>query len=224
VYLEIAISDFYTEEEKKLAFEKAYDQVNEIIKQKIDYYLGADDFNKEKTIFKELCKKYDKECKNLPEKQSESSDYLLKRKPILTEEDFIKELNEAKTNQEIKDLYIKLEDYKNGIVLLSPDSWKTLVVKTYEICGDISLFIDLLKNNNFPSTDFFTPNSKYFHLGLAVALNNINTRKEILEYLSQNTGRGGFINIMRAYEINRDKKTCLELFERFLKMCHLLVD
>lgn len=224
VYLEIATSDLYTEEEKKLAFEKAYDQIDEIIKQKIDYYLRDDDFNKEKIIFKELCKKYQKEYKIPPEKHNESHVHIPKRKTVITEESFINDLNYAKTKQKIRGLYIKLGNYNNGIVLSRPDSWKTLVEKTYSINGNIFLFIDLLKENHFPHIGFWTLNSKYFHFGLAVALTNLNTRKEILEYLSENTGHGGFINIMKAYEQNRDIKTSLELFERFLKMCHLLVD
>ena len=224
VYLEIATSDLYTEEEKKLAFKKAYDQIDEIIKQKIDYYLRDDDFNKEKIIFKELCKKYQKEYKIPPENHNESHIHLPIRKTVITEESFINELNYAKKKQKIRGLYIKLGNYNNGIVLSRPDSWKTLIEKTYRINGNIFLFTNLLKKSNFPHTDFWSSNSKYFHFGIAAALTNPNARKEILEYLSQNTGHSGFINVMKAYEQNRDTKTCLKLFERFLKMCHLLVD
>ena len=224
VYLDIATSDLYTEEDKKLAFKKAYDQIDEIIKQKIDYYLRDDDFKEEKYIFKVLCDKYKKEYKIPPENHNESHVHLPKRKPIITEESFINELNYAKTKQKISGLYKKLGNYNNGIVLSRPDSWKTLVEKTYSINGNIFLFTDLLKKNHFPHTDIWSSNSKYFHFGIAVALNNLNTRKEILEYLSQNTGHGGFINIMKAHEQNREIKICLNLFERFLKICHLLVD
>lgn len=220
VYLEIATSDLYTEEEKQFAFEKAYDQIDEMITQKIDYYLRDDYFNKEKTIFEELCHQYQKEYKITTENHNGSDVHI----PKITEDSFIDELNYAKTKQKIRGLYIKLGNYNNGIVLSRFDSWKTLVEKTYAINGNIFLFIDLLKKNHFPHIEFWTSNSKCFHFGLAVALNNLNTRKEILEYLSENTGHGGFISIMKAYEQNRDSKTCLELFERFLKMCHLLVD
>ncbi len=43
------------------------------------------------------------------------------------------------------------------------------------------------------------------------------------KYLFDNTGHDGFINIMKAYEVNRDKEMCIKLFERFMAMCKLLV-
>ena len=78
--------------------------------------------------------------------------------------------------------------------------------------------------NNFPHTDFWTSNSKYFHLGLAVALKNINTRQETLNYLFKNSGHGGFINIIKSYEVLGDKNMCLLLFNRYLKFCELIVN
>jgi len=60
-------------------------------------------------------------------------------------------------------------------------------------------------------------------MGLAEALNNVNTKEDVLRYLYKDSGHGGFLNIMRAYEINRDKDTCLKLFHHFLQFCKFLV-
>lgn len=78
--------------------------------------------------------------------------------------------------------------------------------------------------NNFLHTDFWTSNSKYFHLPLAIALKDINTRQETLNYLFRNSGHGGFQNIIKSYEVIEDKNMCLELFNRYLKFCRLIVD
>ena len=96
--------------------------------------------------------------------------------------------------------------------------------KTFEINKNIEIFTNYLMKNNFPHSDFWTHNSKYFNFSLAVALKNINTRQEILNYLFKNSGYGGFTNIMSAYEILGDKKMCLLLFNRYLKFCELIVN
>jgi hypothetical protein len=97
--------------------------------------------------------------------------------------------------------------------------------KTYKICGDTNLFIKLLQQSYS-----FHP---YLDNGVAAALNIPSTKKEMLLYLSDTKplkttsyleGREGFIKLLKAYDINNDKRSYLKLFERFLKVCHLLVD
>ena len=96
--------------------------------------------------------------------------------------------------------------------------------KTFEINGNIEMFTKYLSDNHFPHIVEWTSNSKYFHLGLAVALKNINTRQEALKYLSDNSGYGGFVSIIKAYEVLEDKNMCLLLFDRYLKFCELIVN
>jgi len=219
VYLEMAECELYTDEEKKTAFEKAYGQVEEIKKQKIDYYLRDDDFKNEKQNFKKLCQKYEKTFNLEFDKKEE-----FKRKSKISEDKFVEEVKKSKTQRQIQGKYKKLNNYNNGIVLTKYESWRVLVEKTFEINKNIQLFTKYLMENNFPHTDFWTSNSKYFHLGLAVALKNINTRQETLNYLFKNSGHGGFINIMKSYEVLGDKNMCLLLFNRYLKFCELIVN
>lgn len=219
VYLEMAECELYTDEEKKTAFEKAYGQVEEIKKQKIDYYLRDDDFKNEKQNFRKLCQKYEKTFNLEFDKKEE-----FKRKSKISEDKFVEEVKKSKTQRQIQGKYKKLNNYNNGIVLTKYESWRVLVEKTFEINKNIQLFTKYLMENNFPHTDFWTSNSKYFHLGLAVALKNINTRQETLNYLFKNSGHGGFINIMKSYEVLGDKNMCLLLFNRYLKFCELIVN
>ena len=115
--------------------------------------------------------------------------------------------------------------YNNGIVLTNPESWKLLVEKTYSVSKNIKPFIELLKKNSFPHTNWVTSNSKYFHFGLAAALENINTKEETMNYLfDKTTGHGGFVNVMKSYEVIGNREMCLKLFMRYLRFCDFLVN
>ncbi|MBN2198108.1 NACHT domain-containing protein [Candidatus Wolfebacteria bacterium] len=220
VYLGIAKSGLYTEQQKKEAFQKAFDQVEEMKKAGVTYYLRDMDFKEEKNDFKKLCKQYNKTCNvSFDEKKEE---YHIKSK--MSEKDFINNVRKAKTKPAIRGLYARLKNYKNGIELKKQESWKILIKKTAEITGNIKLFVDLIRDNSFPHTDFMTQNSKHFHFGVAAALEDIGIKNEILNYLFKNTGHGGFINIMKSYEVNEDKEMCRKLFRRYLLFCDLLVN
>ena len=109
------------------------------------------------------------------------------------------------------------------IVLKNYKSWEILVQKTFEINKNLKVLFDYLLKNNFPHTDFWANNSEYFHFPLAIALKDINTRQEALNYLFKNSGHGGFSNIIKTYEIIEEGDMCIELFKRFLKFCNLIV-
>lgn len=220
IYLTIAQSDFYTKDERKKAFESAYGQIKEIKKEEIDYFLTDIDFKDLKNDFVKLCKKYNKEVNiSFDEKEHTISN------TKISKQNFIKEIKQAKTKHKINSLYRKLSDFNNNIVLTKSQSWKILIEKTFEINKNIKPFIDLLRKNSFPHTDFMTSNSKYFHFGLAVALKDINTKEEMLNYLfDKTTGHGGFLNVMKSYEVNGNKEMCLKLFSRYLRFCDFLVN
>jgi hypothetical protein len=220
IYLAIAESELYTDEERKKAFQSAYQQVQTMKTQKVNYFLLDSYYRDLKLKFIELCKKYNFEVNiTLGPKEKETD-----KKPKMSEEEFNDEVNEAETKQKVIGLYKRLGNYKNHILLTQYESWKNLINKTFETYGNIKLFLKLLEENHYPHTDFWTANSKYFHFGLAVALSNINTKQETIKYLSRNTGHGGFVNIMKALSVNKDKEMCLQLFERYLKFCDLLVN
>lgn len=223
VYLEIAESSLYTEEENQFAFEKAYNQVEEIKKQGLDDYLRDIDFKKEKYRFQKLCKKYKKKFNLEFDEKGDSEKSSSINKKNISEQKFIEEVKNCNTSKQIAGKYKKLGNYKNGIVLKNKTSWEILIQKTLEIKETLKLLFDYLKENHYPHTDFWTSNSEYFHLPLAIALENINTRQEALNYLFKNSGHGGFQNIIKAYEEIGDKKMCLALFDRYIKFCKLIV-
>lgn len=219
VYLNIAENNLYSDEEREKAFTKALLQIEKIKKQELKYYFRDNDFKSEKLRFKKLCEKY-----NISFELEFDTNDELKIIPKFTEENFIEQLLNSQTTKQISGKYVIFKNYHNGILLSKYSSWKALINKTFEINGNISLFTEFLKENYFPNSSFWSNNSKYLHLGLAAALENINTRQEMLNYLYENSGHGGFINIMKAFEVLNDKKMCLALFYRYLNFCKFLVN
>ncbi|WHY87574.1 hypothetical protein QNH39_07020 [Neobacillus novalis] len=219
IYLAIAECELYTDEEKKIAFQKAYEQVERVNNYNLRYAFRDEDFRIEKDIYEKLCKKYNKPINLELSKQGDN-----KKKPKITEDQFIEEIKNSNTKKQLQGKFKKLNNYNNGIVLKKYKSWEILVNKNYDVFSNIELFLNYLKENHFPSTDFWTTNSEYLHLGLAVALKDVNTRQETLTYLYENSGHGGFVNIIKAYSVLNDKNNCLALFDRYLKFCDLIVN
>lgn len=217
IYLAISQSDFYSNEERKKAFENAYQQVEEMRKEGLDYYLSDLDYKNSKKVFIKLCKKYGKKVNVKFEKKEE-----YKTEYKLSEKQFIKELKKARTRQKMA---VLLKQVNDKVKLVNPKSWNLLVEKTYQIYKNINPFIELLRENSFPHTDWFRTNSQYFHFGLASALSNVNTREEAMNYLfDKTTGHGGFINVMKSYEVIGERDICIKLFRRFIRICDFLVN
>ncbi len=211
VYLEIAECDLYTVDEKKGAFDWLYEQTNLVVERKLNH-LNVSEI--EKLRFERLCKKHKKKFK-LSFDVKEVDKY--KRENY---DNFIEEIRKAKSQHQILEIYAKLQTF----TLSEPEHWKLLIKKTFEVCNNIQAFTDCMNANYFPHSNYFSTNAKYFHFGLAATLENIDTRQEAIKYLSKNTGHGAFLNVIKAYEINKDKKMCLLLFERYLKFCDFLVN
>jgi hypothetical protein len=220
VYMALSESDLYSSKQQKAAFEKAYTLVNETIEKHISYFLNKSDFEDELSQYARLCISFHKD-NNLPESKESGSSY--KRKQGMPESEFTNKTNEAKTKRSIRLLIKKLSDYEQGILLTKFESWYLLVKKTLEIEGNINLITNYLKDQNYPHTDFYSSNSKYLYFCVASALRITNAKDYMLDYLFENGGHDGFINLMRVYELNKDKDTCVKLFKHFYNFCKFLV-
>jgi hypothetical protein len=211
VYVAIAQNDFYTPKEMEDAFENAYVLANGLE----NSYLN----DKIKQDFVKLCKKYRRIVKPFDEQK----ELLQKGKSSVV--DFIEGLEKVKTKSGISDLYKKLNNYNDHIVLTDFEQWELLIEKTYSVNKNIKLFTELLRNNSFPSIDFLTTHSKYLHFGVGAALKNINTKKEIMNHLFNcPKGMCGFIKIMKSYECIDEREMCLKLFKQYLRFCDFLVN
>lgn len=214
VYIAVSESDLYQDQERQDSFYKAYDLVEEMIREGITYYLSDAYFEELKGRYILLCQKYSKN----PNVEIKERDQAGKK---FSQKEFVKSLNKINTKREISNLYKKIED---GIVLTEKSSWEALLRQTYKVSGNITPFINQIEKSSFPHADFFRANSKYLHFGLAVAMEDINMKAEATKCLYQNTGHGGFSNMMRVYEAMGDRQMCRKLFTRYLQLCHLLSD
>ena len=188
------------------------------------FWLGIfdiDDFKDYKIRFKKLCEKYWKDFNLTFDKKNTNEFYPISKN--ISEESFIKEVEKCKTERQLKWKYKKLDAYKNWITLKEYESWKSLLDKTYEIMWNIEPLLKYLQKNNYPHSDHWTGNSKYYYLAIQIWLKNINTKQETLNYLYNNSGYEWFKTIMYIYESLWDSEMCMKLFDRYLKFCDFIV-
>lgn len=221
VYMEVLNSNFYSEEDKKTAFEIAYNQI-ELAKNGKNYQVGYVIENKIISKFNEYCLENEKEI-ILNLKEDSISDY---QNTIILENDFVNQINESKSKEEIRELYKKFKDSLNlKIEIKSVETWKLFIDKTFAIHTNISLFIDLLKSLNYLDWgEGYSGNSKYLHIGVKYAFSVQEYKKEILEFYSKESGHSGFYNSIKVYEEINDKEMCIKLFDRFHLFCDFLVN
>jgi len=221
VYMEVLNSNFYSDDDKLIAFQTAYNQI-ELAKKEKNYNIGYIIKNETITRFNEYCSIHNNEI-ILNLKENSTDDY---KNTIILEHDFIMQINKANNIEEITELYKKFEDSLNlKIEVKSIETWKLFIDKTYLIESNISLFIGLLRNLHY--LDFgseYSSNSDYLHLGLKYAFSKQEYKQEIVEYFSKESGHSGFYNSIKVYEEVNDKEMCVKLFDRFHLFCDFLVN
>ncbi len=224
VYLSITLSNFYTKNERKTAFEKAYKQVEIAKSQNFKYFLVDLDLEKEKEEYIKLCRKYGKEPNITMEDKKDSG---TEKRPLMSESEFMQKVQKSRNKKELRELYKKLNDHKNNIVLKNRNTWNILIEKTFQIFGDIQYFTELLRNNNFPGMFYYSQYLGYFlYYGVVAALRSNDTKAEIESYLIESNGYYPyftFFNIMKSYAAVPDREMCINLFKRYLRFCEFLV-
>ncbi|ARU59307.1 hypothetical protein OLMES_5327 [Oleiphilus messinensis] len=211
--INIASSYLYTDAEKRDAFERCSELISKASEDNTGRFLGENEFKELKRVYDSLCLSYDLETRfNVSFAEN-----------IETSQGFIERIKIAEDRAQISNLYVELRDYERRITLKERKDWEILIRKTKEICGDIDLFINLLRESYYPHSDWYFHQSRYLHLGLSVALTDIDSKEIILLYLKDNTGHGGFSNLIKSYAAHNDRDMCCRLFNRYLQLCNLLV-
>jgi hypothetical protein len=221
VCLALASNEFYDPAERKEAFEKAYQLIEDIILQEYGHVDFKNELEEETDTYKILCLQYNKPF-NIPEEKDKDRHTQKEYEPG-NEASFRDEINRCRDSSGLKNLYHKLLDRNENVKLRHFETWKILIAKTFSIDKNISQLTKLLKEHAYPHTDYMRSESKFLHYAVAAAIDNLNTKKEIIDYLSTESGHDGFVNTLKAYELLGDKTMCVILFKRFLKFCELLV-
>lgn len=216
-YLSLAVSNYLSEEEQKLAFGAAFQEISEAVDLKPSHIDWQNDLLEEISIFKTLCRKYRK-TNRIPDYTPD-----VEKSNGLPEAELMQQLYEVKNRSQLKKWYKNFDrDVDSTVEHFA--NWEEIISRTFELNQNISIFLELLKRDYYPGFNYFTNNAKYYHLAVASALDSINTRQETLDFLFQNSGHDGFLNILKSYEMLRDQKTARLLFKHYVRFCDFLVN
>lgn len=218
VYLQIATSGLYTTEERKGAFNNARKEVSVLLEE--DNIVSWDnDLSDEIPVYQMLCSQYNEtfDIPLAPDREREPRIY-----DFAKEQQFGENLKMVNTKEQLEASYETIQHSADGLQQLK--TWELVVERTNDLDGNISRLVTVLSKNHYPHSDYYAYSNACYHLALAAALKNLNTKNEMLEYLFGNSGYEGFLNMMKTYEVLRDQETCNRLFDRFKGFCDLLVN
>lgn len=212
--LALYYSDWYVEEEKK-----------KDIKDSIVNYLQGDWFSFEEKWKEKYYNLYLRFCEeetievSITYKKEESVDDPYQEK----EDKFCRKLARCRTSMYLQKLYNELSNYNNHIVIKNGDNWNMIVDKIYEIDGNENMLLDYFMQCKFPNQTFYSANSSYLYMPLGYYIKRHGITEQLWDYLKNNSGYAGFINLIKAYDYIGDKEMCAKLFIRFFEFCELLV-
>lgn len=218
VYMAVCGDEVATPDEKQRAFSRAHDLLEEMRREKVIYF--RDLLNEERDEYAQLCKKYGKPV-NMPDKSTDSFE---RPKIVMSEAKFVAKVASARDKKGLAALFKQLSTYETRIVVEKKESWDAIVRRTHEIAGDLGPLTDYLKEMRYPHSDYFSENSHYLHYAVAAALRESDTKGAMRRYLYEHSGYEGFVNTMRALEVDGDKDGCVRLFTEFIGFCDFLVN
>lgn len=217
-FLFMADSGLYTDNERSKAFTSARKQVVDAIKES-GHVSWDNELRDEIPVYRRLCNRYN-EPFNIP--LLENTDNARRVYDPDTEKDFIAKLNLSHSQDDLTELYKTVSSAAE--TLQQPATWELIVARTFRIEGNIKRLFVAMQKNYYPHSNYFAYGNAYYHLGLAAAIKNLNTRTELLNFLFEHSGYDGFLNVMKAYEALGDQAMCQLLFTRFYGFCDLLVN
>ncbi|CAI8878312.1 NACHT domain-containing protein [Chryseobacterium sp. IT-36CA2] len=215
IEMEVLSSNFYDDEVKKTSFAKAFDIVTSV-KGKFDYQQGVID--NYYVVYDSYCKLNEKE--NILDTEIDSYGSYNN----ISQSEFSKMIHDVSNHGELQELYSLYNNYENRITIEDKDIWKKWVDKTLSIDGNIDMFIDLTKEQQFLTSGFWgISNSKCFDLGVACCLENPNTKEQMESFLIENGGHGSFYKMIYVYTAMNEKEKALEMFKKFHQFCIFLI-
>lgn len=214
----MADSGLYTDNERSKAFASARKQVLDAIEES-GHVSWDSELRDEIPVYRRLCDYYN-EPFNIP--LPENPENPRRVYDPGQEREFIAKLELAQSKDDLAELYKTVSSAAE--TLHQFDSWELIVTRTYGIDGNVKRLIEAMQKNHYPHSDYYSYGNAYYHLGLAAAIKNLNTRTELLNFLFEHSGYDGFLNVMKAYQALGDQETCQSLFLRLYGFCDLLVN
>lgn len=220
-YILITKYDFYTFSEKKEAFVIAYNLIEELNNKKNNISLSDYEFNDIRDIYLELCNQYSFDV--IIKDNNNDEDKNTRDIVHFSELELLKQIENSENEEDLLKFYSILNDISISATLTEYKSWEILINKTYEIFNSIQPFIQLLKDCNYPNPISLGRNTEHLHIGVAVCFNSTITHDVIYEYFLNNSGYYGFYYLIKVFVYLENEEMCKKLFERYYRICELLV-
>lgn len=213
VYLNIAVCDFYSTNNKNKCFNNACSEIDALEAAGWDKKLRKDEYE----IYCKLCQQH---SKAIDVNQEEPNLY----EPAESKQEIpniLETLNKINTVDDLNDFMKKLSrEYS----LETFEVNELLIKKCIEITGNIDAVLEVLSKSYYPSSVFYSNNSRYFWMTVISALKNQKSQSSILEYLLKcGGGHDGFNELIKIYGFLGNKEICISAFEKMLSSIEFLL-
>lgn len=213
VYLNIANSDFYSQNVQIKYFKKACDEINSLTDSGWEKELKKAEYE----IYINLCEKYDKKVDVKKEKEIEYST-CIKNEP---EVEALVALKEIEKEEELNEFFKKLE---SNYLLNNYEVNDLLIEKCIKFYGNIDAVLSLFKKLHYPSSIQYSYNSKYFWMTVISAINNEKSKSSMVDFLIKSGGgHDGFSELVKIYGFLDNKESCIRAFDTMLKGIEFLL-
>lgn len=212
VYLNIAISDFYSTCIQNNYFKKACEEINELEDAGWNRELKSEEYE----IYSNLCSIRNKEVDVEKEQEWE---YHKNNKT--NENNVLEALYEINTADDLNTFISKLRrDYRIDNYKLN----EILIQKSVDITGNIDNIIKMLSEAYYPSNISYSINSNNFWMTIVAAMNNTKSKNSIIEYLiTHGGGHDGFNELIKIYAYLGNKDICIKSFHTMIDCIEFLL-
>jgi hypothetical protein len=215
VYLALALSDFYSKKEQAEVLERIRNEIDSL-----NYAgWGRELYSTEYHSYIKLCERFSKQV-DVEEKKE--LDYITNPTiPNLEKVDLINIINGVDSKEKLEQFF---NDFDSKYFVDTLEQYECLVNKSLELFGNIDNLIKTMRENRYPDMTHLKRNSKYLFLGIVAALDNVNAKQQMVNYLiSEGGGHDSYYELMKVYEVLGDKNMCLNLFKSLINDVNLIV-
>ncbi|MBT2217987.1 hypothetical protein KK120_19475 [Virgibacillus dakarensis] len=215
VYLAIGLSDLYSNKEHELVLEKIQQEIDALDYAGWDRELYSSEFQS----YIRLCERF---SKNVDVDEKKESEYYTGASITKSEKVDLSKIIKGLNSKEKLEQFFKNLDSKYCLDAL--EQYECLIEKCVDLFGNIDILIKHMRENRYPDMTYLKNNSEYLYFGITAALDNANSKQQMVNYLNnEGGGHDSYYELMKVYEVLGDKDMCLNLFKSLLNDVNLFV-
>ncbi|SHI01033.1 hypothetical protein SAMN02745196_02320 [Clostridium collagenovorans DSM 3089] len=211
-YLRISNSDLYTDLDRSRYFKKACKEIDSM-----DYAGWGRELNTEEyEIYDKLFLRYGNESSITKRKEITVQPKGEKKELV----DVLSILKQIKTREALDEFFTQL---KSNYSIDTFEVNELLIDKCFEIYGDIEMIFNLFEKSYYPG-NMISFNSHNFWMTVVVALRNIKSKNDMIEFLiNSGGGHDGFSELIKIYGFIGDKYNCIKAFDSLIRCIEFLL-